>query len=88
MREKERRRPAQLYFSMRRQPCPNQRSFLAPDAGETIRSLSAWAESDLLHLARAVGYELIRRGRAVPVALPVGEAVAGAGCAIADLSGV
>jgi hypothetical protein len=27
-------------------------------------------------LARQVGYELIRRGQAVPVALPIGEAVA------------
>ena len=43
----------------------------------TIRSLRTWPEAELLHLARAVGYELIRRGNPVPVALPIGEAVAG-----------
>ena len=43
---------------------------------ETLRSLRVWPDEELLHLARAVGYELIRRNRAVPVALPIGEAVA------------
>lgn len=54
---------------------PGQRSLLPPDpAEEVIDSLRTWPDRDLYHLARAVGYELIRRGNALPVALPVGEA--------------
>ena len=45
-------------------------------AKEIIRSLRTWPDADLARLAREVGYELIRRGQALPVALPVGEAVA------------
>ena len=44
--------------------------------GEAVRSLRTWPDAELLRLAREVGYELIRRGNAVPAALPIGEAVA------------
>ena len=50
---------------------------------EILRSLRAWPDGELSRLAREVGYELIRRKSAVPVALPVGEAMA-AVSAIAD----
>ncbi|MGO9111174.1 MAG: hypothetical protein ACLP9L_18270 [Thermoguttaceae bacterium] len=46
-------------------------------AAELIRSLRTWPDDELRRLAREVGYELLRRGSAIPVALPVGEAVAG-----------
>jgi hypothetical protein len=45
-------------------------------AEEVSASLRTWPDGDLLKLAREVGYELIRRGSAVPAALPIGEAMA------------
>jgi hypothetical protein len=43
---------------------------------DLVRQVSQY---HLLRLARELGYELIRRGRPVSVALPVGEAVAAIG---------
>ena len=60
----------------RNRALPGQKSLLPEPAAEVIVGLRTWPEVDLLRLAREVGYELIRRGRAVPVALPIGEAVA------------
>jgi hypothetical protein len=59
----------------RARPLPDQRSLFPEPASEVIGSLKTWPDADLLHLARAVGYELIRRKSALPVALPVGEAI-------------
>ena len=39
----------------------------------TARSPRDWPDEELLTLARCLGYELIRRRRAVPVALALGE---------------
>jgi hypothetical protein len=50
--------------------------------GETVRAIRTWPDAELLQLARQVGYELIRRGQAVPVALPIGEAVASIGVTV------
>lgn len=68
-----------------RRPLPGQRSFLPEPADEVILSLRAWPEADLLRLGRAVGYELIRRGQALPVALPIGEAVSNLGCNVSAI---
>ena len=64
---------------------PGQKSLLPAEdpAGEVIRSLRTWPDQDLYHLARAVGYELIRRNRAMPAALPIGEVMAVMGSEVA-----
>ena len=56
------------------------------DPGEVTASLRTWSDDELLALARQVGYELIRRGRPVPIALPVGEAVASLSSGIAAVT--
>jgi len=40
-------------------------------AAETIRSLPAWPDAALFHLARSVAGELIRRDLPQPAALPI-----------------
>ncbi len=64
-----------MFKEVHKRPLSGQQSFLPDPAAEVISSLRTWPEGDLLTLAREVGYELIRRGNAVPVALPVGEAL-------------
>jgi hypothetical protein len=64
---------------------PGQKSLFPEPVEETIRALPAWPDAALLQLARHLGYELIRRGNAIPAALPIGEAMAGMS-AIADVT--
>ncbi len=74
----------QLYFSMARlRSLAGQRS-LFPErdpAAEVVGSLGSWPDDDLLRLVRAGSYELLRRGRAVPVAAPIAEVMASYPCA-------
>ena len=72
------------WYMARTRTLAGQRSFFpaSVDTAEVIASLRTWSDDELSALARQVGYELIRRGQPVPVALPVGESVASLGVTV------
>jgi len=56
-----------------RKPYPGQRALFEPlELAATIRELPQWPDGALLRLGRAVGAELIKRKRPLPLALEVG----------------
>ena len=66
---------ARLYLMYGRiRPLPEQRSLFRPDPASVLVSLRDWSDDDLDHLLRVGALELLRRCRAVPVAVPVAQA--------------
>ena len=62
---------------------PGQRSLFAPDPADVLASLREWSDDDLDRLLRIGALELLRRCRAVPVAVPVAQAAyAAVGCEV------
>lgn len=53
---------------------PEQRSLFQPDPAGVLASLRDWPDSDLDQLLRVGALELLRRCRAVPIAVPVAQA--------------
>ena len=71
----------------RHRPLPGQSCFLPVEdpVSEILRAKTTLPTEGLVQVVREYSYEILRRGRAVPIVAPIAEAMAGYPCAEAGL---